>query len=154
MSHFKLKFNHLVFNFKSNVLGYKARKLHQHSNMLFSSLHFYISLWQQPTHIITVPCNALQWQKEKHHMHGLHNKTMTRAQWKSQYRSYLAVKKKHAECGIQARVVCVCAEVIWPDGVRVKESVVTCNSSMTPVWGFKIHTPGSWIEPTADLTSV
>lgn len=60
--------------------------------------------------------------------------------------------KRRAGCGIQAGFVCW--EVIRPDGRRVKESVVTCNSSMTSVWGFKIHMPGSWSEPTATLTSL
>ena len=96
--------------------------------------------------------------KEEHHMHSLPNKTMKRAHWKA--RSYFGrekkkkTKKKTCWMWNSGSPCVVCVEVIWPDGVRVKESVVTCNSSMTPVWGFKIHTPGSWIEPTADLTPV
>lgn len=45
--------------------------------------------------------------KEEHHMHSLPNKTMKRAHWKA--RSYFGreKKKKHAECGIQALLVCV-----------------------------------------------
>lgn len=91
--------------------------------------------------------------KEEHHMHSLPNKTMKRAHWKA--RSYFGREKKKKTCWMwNSGSACVCVEVIWPDGVRVKESVVTCNSSMTPVWGFKIHTPGSWIEPAADLSPV